>query len=85
MFEVNKALVVVIKFFCQQLTQEFRLGFSPDSSSGLEENSIESSLYSATLLIYFCTVCPYLFYKSLSVQGLIPVHVIFFGHGQDDS
>ena len=33
-------------------------------------------LYSVTLLIYFCIICPYLFYKSLSVQGLIPVCVI---------
>ena len=37
---------------------------------------IKSLLYSATLFIHFCIICPYLFYKSLSVQGLIPVHVV---------
>ena len=41
-----------------------------------KENLMESLLHSATLLIHFCIVCPYLFYKSLSVQGSIPVYVI---------
>ena len=43
---------------------------------------MEFSLHFTTLLIHFCTVCLYLFYRSLSVQSSIPVHVIFLSHGR---
>jgi len=48
----TKLRVGLIEFFCQWLTQEPspRLGLS--SSSGLEENLIESSLNSTILYIY---------------------------------
>jgi len=81
----KQSLKISIEFFCQWLTQEPRLGFSPDSSLGLEKNSIESLLDSSTLYIHNLAICPCYNNKCPFFTDLTPVYAIFLSHGWSDS